>query len=362
MLWILLTLLLIVLAFWLLGLWFRRGEDLTAWDHPVDPASGESIPIEGGFSDQHHEAVREIMAMGSRVKGMSRKEMLQFTRDFMEEIPATKEYDCEFRSADANGVPAQWVLAPDADASRRFLYIHGGAFIAGSPNSHRPITDYLARITRAAVLAIDYRLMPENRRMDGIEDCRNAYRWILENGPDGPSASSRIYMGGDSAGGNLSLVMSGWIRDEKLRPPDAVVALSPLADSTYSGQTIRSNLKTDTMLGPLFGALLKIPRTILTWIYLLENRIRPSNPVVSPLFGDLSGLPPTLIQVSEAEMLLDDARRYVNKARAAGSPAWLQSWPGMLHVFQIFLPEMPEAREAMDRIGAFIEAVDKRRD
>ncbi len=112
------------------------------------------------------------------------------------------------------------------------------------------------------------------------------------------------------------------------------------------------------MLGPLFGALLKIPKSILTWIYLIENRIRPSNPAVSPLFGELSGLPPTLIQVSEAEMLLDDARRYVNKARAAGSPAWLQSWPGMLHVWQIFLPEMPEAREAVKRISTFVEAVE----
>jgi acetyl esterase/lipase len=115
---------------------------------------------------------------------------------------------------------------------------------------------------------------------------------------------------------------------------------------------------TDIMLGPLFGALLKIPRAILTWIFFLENRIRPVDPRVSPLLGDLSGLPPILIQVSEAEMLLDDARRYVNKARSAGSPVFLQSWPGLLHVWQIFLPEVPEARDAMNRIGQFIESVE----
>jgi len=137
-----------------------------------------------------------------------------------------------------------------------------------------------------------------------------------------------------------------------------VIALSPLADSSYSGPSIRSNVLTDVMLGPLFGALLKIPKAILGWIFLLENRIRPSNPLVSPVFGDLSRLPPTLLQVSEAEMLLDDARRYVNKARSAGSPVYFQSWAGLLHVWQIFYPEVPEAREAWDHISGFLERVE----
>lgn len=357
--WIGATLLTIVLLFWLLSLWFRRGEDLSAWDYPVAREFGESITRPGGPSDEHRRAEADIVAMGARVRGMSRREILHFSREFMEELPATKEYRCEFQAADAGGVPAEWVLAPGADRSRRFLYLHGGAFIAGSPNSHRPITSHLSEAANAAVLAIDYRLMPENRRMDGIEDCRTAFRWILRNGPDGPSEPARLYVGGDSAGGNLSLVMSAWARDQGLRAPDAVIGLSPLADSTYSGPSIRNNLESDTMLGPLFGGLLKIPKTVLTWIYVLENRIRPSHPVVSPLFGDLSGLPPTLIQVSESEMLLDDARRYVNKARASGSAAWLQSWPGLLHVWQIFLPEVPEAREAIERIGAFIAEVER---
>ena len=289
---------------------------------------------------------------------MSRKEMLQFTRDFMEEMPRGKEFNCEFVAVDAGGVPAEWVLAPGVDGTRRVLYIHGGAFIAGSLNSHRTISSHFSEVANAAVLAIDYRLMPENRRRDGIEDCKTAYRWMLENGPGGSATASRVFMGGDSAGGNLSLMMASWIRDERLRAPDAVVALSPLADSTYSGPSIRNNLLTDIMLGPLFGFLIKIPKPILGWLFVLENRIRPSNPVVSPLFGELSGLPPILVQVSEAEMLLDDARRYVNKARAAGSPVHLQSWSGLLHVWQIFYPEVPEARDAMNRVGEFIEAVE----
>ena len=112
------------------------------------------------------------------------------------------------------------------------------------------------------------------------------------------------------------------------------------------------------MLGPLFGWLMKIPRPLLAWFYLLETRFRPVDPVVSPLRADLANLPPTLVQASEAEMLFDDARRYVNKARAAGSPARLQSWAGLLHVWHIFNPEVPEAMQAFDQIGKFIRSVE----
>jgi len=352
---ILVFLLLIIVLFWALGLWFRSGEDLSVYDHPVDPDGMESFSGSGP-SSEHQAAVAEIEAMRPRMKGLSRKDMLQFMRDFMEDVPKGKEFNCEFRPADVNGVSAEWVLAPGADPSRRVLYLHGGAFIAGSPNSHRTVTSRFSEVANAAVLAIDYRLMPENRRREGIEDCRTAYHWILENGPDGAGPVSKLFMGGDSAGGNLSLMMAAWVRDQKLRAPDAVVALSPLADSTYSGASIRENMMTDTMLGPVFGALLKIPKVILAWIFVIENRIRPSDPNVSPLHGDLSNLPPTLVQVSESEMLLDDARRYVNKARAAGSPARLQTWDGLLHVWQIFHPEVPEARDAFDRIEEFLES------
>ncbi len=358
---ILITLLLIVLFLWLLGLWFRRGEDLAVYDHPVDPAGSESFSSPSGPSEEHAAAAAEIRGLGSQVAGLSRKEMLQFTREFMEDMPKGKEFNCEFVPVDVEGVKAEWVLAPGVDNSRRVLYLHGGAFIAGSPNSHKSATCRFSEVAQAAVLAVDYRLMPENGRGDGIADCKKAYRWLLENGLDGPSAASRIFIGGDSAGGNLSLMLSSWIRDEKLRAPDAVVALSPLADSTYSSPSIRNNLLTDIMLGPLFGALLKIPKAILAWIFVLENRYRPSNPAVSPVFGDLSALPPTLLQVSEAEMLLDDARRYVNKARASGSPVRLQSWAGLLHVWQLFYPEVPEARDAWQHIGEFLESTEKDR-
>jgi len=355
---ILLTLLMIVLILWVLGLWFGSGEDLTAFDQPVGPGGSECCSGPDGPSKEHREAVAGIKAMGGMIQGLSRKQMLQFTRDFMEDVPRGKSFNCEFIPVDVDGVPAEWVLAPGIDVSRRVLYIHGGAFIAGSPNSHRTITSRFSEVANAAVLAIDYRLMPENPRARGIEDCRTAYRWILANGPAEQGPPSRLFLGGDSAGGNLSLVMAAWARDQKLRAPDAVVAMSPLTDSRYSGPSIRNNLLTDTMLGPLFGALLKFPKVILSWIFVLENRFLPGNPDVSPVYGDLSNLPPTLLQVSESEMLLDDARRYVNKARKAGSPVYLQSWAGLLHVWQIYYPDVPEASQAWDRIDEFLKQVE----
>jgi acetyl esterase/lipase len=358
---VLVAVLLLVIVLWLVGRWLGAGEDLSQYDRAVGSGAGESFHDPAGPSAEHRQAEDDIRAMGGQVKGMSRKEMLQFTRQFMEELPADRNFNCTFRPVSVKGVPGEWVLAPGADAARRVLYLHGGAFIAGSPNSHRTITSRYSEEIGAAVLAIDYRLMPENQRQEGVDDCRAAYRWILENGPDGPSAPRQLYVSGDSAGGNLSLSLSNWVRDQGMRAPDAVVALSPLTDASYASPSLRDNVLTDTMLGPLFGGLMKIPRPLLAWLYLLENRTRPTNPVVSPLRADLSGLPPTLIQVSESEMLFDDARRFVNKARAAGSPAYLQSWPGLLHVWQIFNPEVPEAMQAFGKIREFLQSVEAAR-
>lgn len=355
---ILLILAVFAIVFWLLARWFGTGEDLTAYDHPPEPAACEVFGAADGPSPEHRAAEQEVRSAGAKVRGMSRRQMLQFMRDFMEEIPAGRAFDCEFRPVDAGGVKGEWALAPGADPSRRVLYLHGGAFIAGSPHSHRTITSRFSAVARAAVFAVDYRLMPEHRRRHGVEDCRVAYQWVIGNGPDGPNRLQRLYLGGDSAGGNLSLMLSAWARDEGLRMPDGVVALAPLTDSSYSGPSIRGNIETDTMLGPLFGALAKVPRPVLAWMFFLENRFRQVDPRVSPLHGDLSGLPPTLVQVSDCEILLDDARRYVNKARAAGSPARLQVWPGLLHVWQILNPEVPEAVEAFARIGDFIHSVE----
>jgi len=248
---------------------------------------------------------------------------------------------------------ANWIR-PRTRTDRYVVYLPGGAWVLRTPNLHRQLAAKLADSANANVLMVFYRLAPEYPFPNGLEDCIEGYCHLLAAG----ISASQIVMGGDSAGGNLSLVMSAWARDENLRAPDAVIALSPLTDSRYSGPSIRGNLATDTMLGPLFGMLVKIPRLILSWMFVLENRIRQGNPLVSPVYGDLSRLPPTLLQVSESEMLRDDAYRYVNKARKAGSPVYLQSWGGLLHVWQIFYPDVPEAGEAWQRIDEFLKRVE----
>ncbi len=351
--------LLIFVILWLVAIAFMRGENLGEFDRADDSDAVRSFAGRNGPSEEHGKIVESIRVFGDQARRMSKKEQLDSMRRFLEDLSEGREYASDFVPVDADGIPAEWVLAPGADPLKRVLYIHGGAFMAGSHRSHRNITNRFSEMTGAAVLAIDYRLMPENRRRDGIADCRTAYRWILENGPDGASPPAHLVVSGDSAGGNLALSLVAWARDEGLRAADAVVAFSPTVDAVYSSPSIRSNVSSDIMLGPVFGPLLKIPPAIRAWLYLLEFRFNPANPVVSPVLGDLSNLPPTLIQVSEAEMLLDDARRYVRKARASGSPAVAQSWPHLLHVWQLFYPELPEAEQAFQEVQLFLQELDK---
>ena len=360
------TVILTILAVLLLALlavhfWLGAGEDLSVYDRAVEAGGGERFPNPAGPSTGHQGVVTALEAKRPEIETLSSGKMIAWVREFMESMASGKVLDARFVPVECNGVPCEWVLAPGADPARRVLYLHGGAFFAGSPVSHRSATVRYSQVANAAVLAVDYRLLPENRRRDGIEDCRQAYRWLLENGPDGPGPVEALFLGGDSAGGNLALVISAWARDSRLRRPDAVVALSPVTDSTFLAPSIRGNVEKDTLVRPLFGPLLRVPRFMLRWIVLGITRARPTSPMISPVYGDLSDLPPTLVQASESEMLFDDARRYVNKARAAGSPVYLQSWPGLLHAWQLFYPEVPESGQAWKQIESFLAAAEEGR-
>jgi len=347
---------LLLIAAWAISTFLLSGEDLSEYDRAADSDAVVTFPGHEGPSDGHWEAVAAVEEFGSRITGMSRTRTRELMREYMDEQGRIRQFASEITRVDAGGVPAEWVCAEGANPARRVLYIHGGAFIAGSPLSHRNITNRFSEITGAAVLSIDYRLMPEHRRMDGIEDCRTAYRWILENGPGGPQTVDHLVVSGDSAGANLSLSLVNWVKEQGMRLPDAVVVLSAPVDCTFTSPSIVTNVNSDVMLGPLFRILLRVPAWIRRWLFVLENRMNPANPLVSPVFADLSGLPPTLLQVSEAEMLLDDSRRYANKARASGSPAVAQSWGHMMHVWHIFYPEVREAGEAWEEIRRFVES------
>jgi len=344
----------LVVVFWAFERFYLRGGGVANYPVPDDP-DALHVFADGQASGPLQKAViHTVEDLTSQIATAVHKHQLKKARAAFDSISDGRNYISEFLPVDAGGVPAEWVIAPGSDPARRVLYIHGGGFIMGCPKSHRTITSKFSEVTGCSVLAIDYRLMPEHKHTDCIDDCRTAYQWILENGPDGASDTRQLFFGGDSAGGNLVLSLAAWVRDSGFRAPDAIVAMSPLTDITFSGASMRSNKSTDVMLKPMMGILAKLPQFIKSWWVFWTYHVRPASPLASPLLGDLSKLPPTLVQASEAEMLLDDARRYVYKACASGSSAKLQTWTDMVHIFQIFDPHLPQAGEAWEEIGKFI--------
>lgn len=347
----------VIAAVWVVAALYLSAPDHSEFDKPRHELYRDRSTV----SSEIEEVWRLIGQMNKEVGRVSRLERIYKLREIFDRgftgSPATaKALGVDITSTDADGVPAEWIVAPGANSDRRLLYIHGGAFAIGSPTSHRMITAALSKACGISVLAIDYRLLPEHFRRSSIADCHTAYAWLLENGPAGKGAALDIYVAGDSAGGNLTLMLSAWARDQGLRTMDAIVAFSPSTDSTLSAPSTRKNIDTDPLLGPGLGPLAKLPGPVRSLLALLMGLRSPRNPLMSPLFGDLRGLPPTLVQASDCEMLLDDSCRYVNKARAQGSPATLQMWPGMVHVWPMFQHVLPEARDAIDEVAGFIAA------
>lgn len=240
----------------------------------------------------------------------------------------------------------EWVIADGSDPDRRLLYIHGGSWMAGRVEKYRPHTARIAAATGCAVLAIDYRLAPENPFPNGLEDCVTAYEWMCRNSPEKIGTASSSFIIGDSAGGNLTLATLLALKDRQIKLPDAVVALSPVTDMSWSGGSIKTNAKADVALNAKLMPLISQG-------YLQKNN-NPKTPYASPLFGDLHGLPPMLLQVGGTEILLDDAIGFVKKAQAVGVDATLEVYPDMPHVFQAFAPFLPDANQALERIGEFI--------
>lgn len=333
-----------------------------------DTLSEYDLPPGQLFGPENNEAreasARAVAALNARLRQTSGKheklpwkERILSMRVTMDEFFAGVKTAGTFAPVDAAGVPAEWVTTAGTDNSRRFLYIHGGAFFAGSPKSHRVLTSKLSEITNSAVLAIDYRLTPEHSRMDGVEDCRSSYDWMLKNGPQGPDnlAPTAVFVAGDSAGGNLTLSLLNWIRDHQRPAPNAALALSPVTDGRFTSPSIRTNLESDVMLKPLAQRFSWLPEFLFSLGGRFMSGRGASNPVMSPLLADLSGLPPILVQCSECEILRDDGRRYVNKAVAAGTDATLQRWDNVPHVWPIFYPDLPEADQAFIEIEAFFK-------
>ena len=353
MLYALLVIALLIIGFFIYTHKVLGGENLSKYDSDA-PVTFE-VPENTDGMERLNAYLHE--AFGMHGQSATAKTGWASKRERFDAAGLAREHDCEFRkdSFEANGVTVDgaWTLVEGADPDKRILYIHGGAMTVGSDISHRPITFQIAKRTGCAVFAVNYRLMPENSRQATIDDSRAAYQWILENGPDGAASAQAVGVAGDSAGGNLTLMVSHWTRNAGLRRPDAVVALSPNSDATASSPSMKNNLHKDLMLTPLLKDVLKAPRTLILWGVRHTLGRNPSHPDVSPIFDDLSDLPPTLLQASSTEMLYDDSVRYAAKAKAQGSDVIFQSWSNLPHVWQIFDDYLKESHDALDEIGAF---------
>ncbi len=245
------------------------------------------------------------------------------------------------RPVDAGGVPAERVIPRGAPTDRCVLYLHGGAWCLGSPRTHRGLVADLARGAGVRAVSVDYRLAPEHPYPAGLDDCVAAYRWLLERRVD----PSRIVVAGDSAGGNLAAALLLRLRDDGIPLPAGAVLLSPATDLALTGPSHVTRRAVD----PFFA---KVGPVRFVEDYVGSHDVR--DPCISPLYGDLRGLPPLLVHVGDHEVLLDDSVRFAERATAAGVDARLVVWPGMFHVFQTFAPFLPEARRANREIGDFI--------
>ena len=243
----------------------------------------------------------------------------------------------------ANGVRAEWVSAPGADSGKAILYLHGGGYVVGSIASHRGMAANLSRASGCRALVVDYRLAPEHPHPAQVEDAHAAYRWLLASGID----AADIAVAGDSAGGGLTVATMLAARDGGDPLPAAGVCISPWVDMEGLGESMTSKAGVDPMVTR--DGLLEMAANFL-------GDADPRDPLAAPLHADLTGLPPLLIIVGTAETLLDDATRLHANAQAAGVESAYQEWEDMVHIWPWFAPFLPEGRDAMERMGAFIKA------
>ncbi len=253
--------------------------------------------------------------------------------------------DVRVEPVDAGGVAAEMVAAPiadkAADGARSILYLHGGGYVIGSPHTHRTLAYDLSKAAGARVLNVDYRLAPEHPFPAAVDDAVAAYRWFLANGAN----PATTVIGGDSAGGGLTVATLVALRQAGLPMPAAGVCFSPWIDLEGLGDSMDAKAEADPL----------VQREVLerfAGFYL--NGADPKSPLAAPLHADLAGLPALLIQVGTAETLLDDATRLAARAEAAGVTVTLDVWVNMIHVWQLFAPLLSEGRAAIAKAGAFI--------
>ncbi len=239
------------------------------------------------------------------------------------------------------GLYAEWLIPKGAPDHKLLLYWHGGAYAIGSCDSHRAFVSHIACAAGVRALLPEYRLAPEHPFPAAIEDAVGVYRSLLQQGFE----PANIAVAGDSAGGGISVAMLLSLREAGDPLPGAVVLLSPLLDLSGQGDSMLSRVDRDPWFNP--DILSHVARH-----YCGDAGL--TDPLVSPVFADASGMPPTLIQVGDDEILLSDSERFAENLRASGGQVDVDVWPGMWHVWQMFIGLMPESRQAVEKLGSFI--------
>jgi epsilon-lactone hydrolase len=248
--------------------------------------------------------------------------------------------DVTTENVDADGVPALWVRTPQASTDRTIFYLHGGGYVIGTAHGYRELAAHLGRAAEAQVLVVDYRLAPEHPFPAAVDDAVSAYRWLLDTGV----APGSVVIAGDSAGGGLTMATLLALRDAGAPLPAAGVGLSPWVDLECTGETMTTKADVDPVVQR---------EGVLGMAAMYLGGLDAQSPLASPLHGDLSGLPPLLIQVGTRETLLDDAIRLAARAEREGVDVTLETVEEAPHVWHVFSSFLPEARDSIDQIAAF---------
>lgn len=251
------------------------------------------------------------------------------------------------RRADLGGLGAEWAipdgLTDEAGAGNTLLYFHGGGYVVGSTVSHRHIVSRIALAAKARVLSVDYALAPENPFPAAVKDGVKAYRWLLDQG----QKPEQIALAGDSAGGGLAAATLLAVREEGLPLPAGAALISPWSDLTCATGSYETRAEADPMI---------LPEGIRELANVYLTGADPRDPLASPNFGNLAGLPPLLIQVGDDEVLLDDSRNLAARAREAGVDVDLEVAPDMFHVWHAFYQMFTPGEEAIERMGSWLAA------
>ena len=259
-------------------------------------------------------------------------------------FPQNKEV--EIRTLRLAGLRAEEIKT-QTESTQLIFHIHGGAFFLGSLKTHRAFLTQIAARTQMQVLHVDYPLSPEHQHPEAIDALFDIYTTLLDQGVQ----SKDIILSGDSCGANLALALALRIQQEKLPQVSGLILLSPFLDLTLTSESLRYNAQHD--------ALLSI-ETLETGIdYYVPKNMDKSDPTISPLFADLTGLPPILVQVGSKEILLDDAQRFKERAEQANVKVHFKIYTGMWHNFQMFSAWFDEAQQAIADLAEFAHQLDQ---